>query len=101
VILASSGGISSCNPSTGAAVQLSTNPGVVVSALYKGDLIVAGDTLVGALVGTGDSIARLAAPVIDLPPTNRDSRGSLGTAVLLMTLAALTALAGVQMRRRA
>ena len=101
VILASSGGISACNPTTGAAVQLSTNPGVVASAIYKGDLIVVGDTRVGSLVGTGDSIARLAAPVADLPPTNRDANRNTNTTLLLITLAALTALAGVQMRRRA
>lgn len=98
VILASSGGISGCNPTTGAAVQLSTNPGVVASALYKGDLIVVGEIAVGALVGTSDSIARY---VLELPTTNRDTRGCVDAAVLLAALAALTALAGVQMRRSA
>ena len=101
VILASSGGISVCNPTTGAAVQLTSNPGVVASALYKGDLIVAGDTTVGALVGTGDAIARFAPPAAPLPPTDRDTQRNTNTSLLLITLAALTALAGTRHLRRA
>jgi hypothetical protein len=74
---------------------------VVASAIYRGELIVVGDTRVGFLAGAGDSIARLAAPVADLPPTNRDTRGGADAALLLITLTALTALAGIQLLRRA
>ena len=100
VILASTGGISVCNPTTGAAIQLSTNPGVVASAMYNGDLIVAGDTRVGNLVGTGDSIAR-GVDVTNLPATNGDTRHGTDSIILMITLAALTALAGTQLLRRA
>ena len=37
----------------------------------------------------------------DLPPTNRDANRNTNTTLLLIALAALTGLAGVQIRRRA
>ena len=96
-VASSSGLLQACNPNTGVAVAV---PGSTTSyrlANHRGDLIVTGDVNVGGLIGTGNFIARYTDL---LPPTNRDPRGGIQTAVLLATLAALTALAGTQILRR-
>ena len=65
-------------------------------AVHNGELIASGGTNVGSLGDTGSYVARY---VAELPATNNDARRSTDTALLLITLAALTALAGVQIRR--
>ena len=91
------GRLQACNPNTGVATAV---PGSTTSyrlANHRGDLLVTGSVNVGGLIGTGNFIARYTDL---LPPTNRDPRGGIETAVLLATLAALTALAGTQLLRR-
>jgi hypothetical protein len=99
-VASSSGLLQACNPNTGVAMAV---PGSTTSyrlANHRGDLIVTGDVNVGGLIDTGNYVARYTYTE-PLPPTSRDSRGATDTAVLFITLAALTALAGVQIRRRA
>jgi hypothetical protein len=96
----STAGIYSCNPETGAAQQISTNAHVVTMAAYRGELIVGGTSNVGGLIGNSDAIARFATPVAPLPPTDRDVNRNTNTTLLLITLTALTALAGTQLLRR-
>ena len=52
----------------------------------------------GGLGDAGNFVARYSA---DLPPTNRDADRSTNITLLLIALAALTGLAGVQIRRAA
>ena len=64
--------------------------------MHNGELIVTGGLGVGSIGDAGDYVARYAA---DLPPTNRDANRNTNTTLLLIALAALTGLAGVQIRR--
>ena len=97
-VASSSGGLQACNPNTGVATAVPGSTSSYRLANHRGDLLVTGSLSVGGLISTGDYIARY---VPELPTTNRDSRGGVDAAVLLAALAALTALAGVQMRRSA
>ena len=64
--------------------------------IHNGELIVTGGSSVGGLFEAGYFVARY---VAELPATNRDARRSTDTTLLLIALAALTAFAGVQIRR--
>jgi hypothetical protein len=99
-VASSSGLLQACNPNTGVAMAVPESTTSYRLANHRGDLIVTGDVNVGGLIDTGNYVARYTYTE-PLPPTSRDSRGATDTAVLLFTLAALTALAGVQIRRRA
>ena len=87
-----------CNPETGGATQVPAATNIANLGVYNGELIVAADTNTGGLGVAGNYIARYSS---DLPPTNRDSERTINTTLLLITLAALTGLAGVQIRRSA
>jgi hypothetical protein len=66
--------------------------------VHNGELIVTGGSVVGGLGDPSNYVARYSA---DLPPTNREVNRNTNTTLLLITLAALTGLAGVQIRRAA
>jgi len=95
-----SGNLQACNPNTGVAMAVPGSTTGYRLANHRGDLIVAGDVNVGGLIGTGNYIARYVA-ADPLPPTSRDANRNTNAALFLITLAALTALAGVQIHRRA
>jgi hypothetical protein len=98
VFVGGSAGLFACNPTTGGATQVLDAAYVVNLAVHNGELIVTAGTSLGGLFEAGDYVARYSA---DLPPTNRDASRNTNTMLLLITLAALTGLAGVQIRRRA
>ena len=93
----SSLGVYACNPQTDGATQVIDSGSVNALAMYDGALIAAGGIDMAGLP-TADFIARYSEP---LPATNNDSRRSTDAIVLLISLAALTALAGTQLLRRA
>jgi hypothetical protein len=98
VFVGSDSGLFACNPTTGGATQVLNSTAVVSLAVHNGELIVTAGVGIGGLGDAGYYVARYSA---DLPPTNRDASRNTDTTLLLITLAALTALAGVQIRRRA
>ncbi len=98
VFVGGSAGLLACNPTTGGATQVLDAASVVNLAVHNGELIVTAGTSLGGLFEAGDYVARYSA---DLPPTNRDADRNTNTMLLLITLAALTGLAGVKNRRRA
>jgi hypothetical protein len=97
VFVGGSAGLFACNPTTGGATQVFNPTSVVNLAVHNGELIVSAGMGIGGLGDAGYYVARYSA---DLPPTNRDANRGTNTTLLLITLAALTALAGVQLRRR-
>jgi hypothetical protein len=98
VFVGSDSGLFACNPTTGGATQVLNSMAVVSLAVHNGELIVTAGTGIGGLGDAGNYVARYSA---DLPPTNRDANRNTNTTLLLITLSALTALAGTQLRRRA
>jgi len=98
VFVGSDSGLFACNPTTGGATQVLDSGQVFRLGTHNGELIVAAGTGIGGLGDVGNYVARYSP---DLPPTNRDANRNTNTTLLLITLAALTALAGVQIRRRA
>ena len=96
VFVANSSGLFACDPTTDVAVQVADAGPLYALAVHNGELIASGGTNVGSLGDTGSYVARYA---VELPATNRDARRSTDTTLFLITLAALTALAGVQIRR--
>ncbi len=98
VFVGSANGLYACNPTTGGATQVLSSTAVVSLAVHNGELIVAAGLSTGGLGDAGNYVARYSA---DLPPTNRDANRNTNTTLLLIALAALTGLAGVQIRRRA
>jgi hypothetical protein len=98
VFVANSRGLFACDPTTDVAVQVAAAGPLYALAVHNGELIASGGTNVGSLGVTGSYVARY---VAELPATNSDGRRSTDTTLLLIALAALTALAGVQIRRRA
>jgi hypothetical protein len=97
VFVGGSAGLFACNPTTGGATQVLNPTSVVNLAVHNGELIVTAGLGIGGLGDAGYYVARYSA---DLPPTNRDANRGTNTTLLLITLAALTALAGTQLRRR-
>jgi hypothetical protein len=91
-------GLFACNPTTGATTQVLDSGQVFRLGVHNGELIVTGGSVVGGLGDPSNFVVRYAA---DLPTTNRNASRNTDTTLLLITLAALTALAGVQIRRRA
>jgi outer membrane protein assembly factor BamB len=98
VFVGSDSGLFACNPTTGGATQVLDSGQVLRLGIYNGELIVTGGSSIGGLFEAGYFVARYMA---ELPATNSDARRNTDTTLLLITLAALTALAGVQIRRRA
>jgi len=98
VFVGGSLGLFACNPTTGGATQVLDAGPVYSLAMHNGDLIATGGIGVGGLGDAGNYVARYSA---DLPPTNRDADRSTNITLLLIALAALTGLAGVQIRRAA
>jgi hypothetical protein len=98
VFVGGSAGLFACNPTTGGATQVFNPTSVVNLAVHNGELIVSAGMGIGGLGDAGYYVARYSA---DLPPTNRDANRNTNTTLLLIVLAALTALAGTQLRRRA
>jgi len=98
VFVGSDSGLFACNPTTGSTTQVLDSGQVLRLGVHNGELIVTGGSLVGGLGEPSNFVVRYAA---DLPPTNRDANRNTNATLLLITLAALTALAGVQIRRRA
>lgn len=98
VFVGSDSGLFACNPTTGGATQVLDSGQVLRLGAHNGELIVTGGSVVGGLFEAGYYVARYSA---DLPPTNREANRNTNTTLLLITLAALTGLAGVQIRRRA
>jgi hypothetical protein len=96
VFVGSDSGLFACNPTTGGATQVLDSGQVLRLAMHNGELIVTGGLGVGSIGDAGNYVARYSA---DLPPTNRDANRNTNTTLLLITLAALTGLAGVQIRR--
>ena len=96
VFVGSSLGLFACNPTTGGATQVLDAGPVYRLAMHNGELIVTGGLGVGSIGDAGNYVARYSA---DLPPTNRDADRNTNTTLLLIALAALTGLAGVQIRR--
>jgi hypothetical protein len=96
VFVGSSFGLFACNPTTGGATQVLDAGPVYRLAMHNGELIVTGGLGVGSIGDAGNYVARYSA---DLPPTNRDANRNTSTTLLLIALAALTALAGTQLRR--
>ena len=90
-------GVYACNPQTDSATQAVGSGSVNALAMYDGALIAAGGINMAGLP-TADFIARYSEP---LPSTNNDSRQTTDVIILLVTLTALTALAGTQLLRRA
>ena len=64
--------------------------------MTKARRLLTGGLGVGSIGDAGNYVARYSA---DLPPTNRDADRNTNTTLLLIALAALTGLAGVQIRR--
>ena len=98
VFVGSDSGLFACNPTTGGATQVLDAGPVYRLAMHNDDLIVTGALGVGSIGDVGNYVARYSS---DLPPTNRDANQGVNTTLLLITLSALTALAGTQLRRRA
>ena len=98
VFVGSDSGLFACDPTTGVATQVLDSGQVLRLGVHNGELIVTGGSVVGGLGNPSNFVVRYAA---DLPPTNRDASRNTNTTLLLITLAALTGLAGVQLRRRA
>ena len=98
VFVGGSAGLFACNPTTGGATQVFNPTSVVNLAVHNGELIVSAGMGIGGLGDAGYYVARYSS---DLPPTNRDANRNTNTTLLLITLSALTALAGTQLRRRA
>ncbi|NBO52926.1 MAG: hypothetical protein EBU83_05785, partial [bacterium] len=91
-----------CNPVTGQATTFDEGRTITSMARFGDDLIVSGSANLGGLGSVGDYIAIIRGiPFGELPSTNDDGRQSTDTVILLATLAALTALAGTQLLRRA
>jgi hypothetical protein len=91
-------GLFACNPTTGATTQVLDSGQVFRLGVHNGELIVTGGSVVGGLGDPSNFVVRYAA---DLPTTNRDANRNTNTTLLLIVLAALTALAGTQLLRRA
>ena len=98
VFVGSDSGLFACNPTTGGATQVLDSGQVLRLGIHNGELIVTSGSSIGGLGDAGNYVARYSA---DLPPTNRDADRNTNTTLLLIALAALTALAGTQLRRRA
>ena len=98
VFVGGDSGLFACNPTTGATTQVLDSGQVFRLGVHNGELIVTGGSVVGGLGNPSNFVVRYAA---DLPPTNRDANRNTNATLLLITLAALTGLAGVQIRRRA
>ncbi len=96
VFVGSDSGLFACDPTTGVATQVLDSGQVLRLGVHNGELIVTGGSVVGGLGNPSNFVVRYAA---DLPPTNRDASRNTNTTLLLITLAALTGLAGVQLRR--
>jgi hypothetical protein len=97
VFVGSDSGLFACNPTTGGATQVLDSGQVLRLGIHNGELIVTSGSSIGGLFEAGYFVARY---VAELPATNSDARRNTNTTLLLITLAALTALAGVQIRRR-
>ena len=100
VFVGSDSGLFACNPTTGGATQVLDSGQVLRLGIHNGELIVTSGSSIGGLGDAGNYVARYG-PTGDLPPTNRDANQGTNTTLLLITLAALTALAGTQLRRHA
>ena len=102
VITGNPDGLFACNPQTGGSLNFFTGSFVTAIAKFHDDLIVAGGTDLGDLGSVADYIAIVrGVNFTDLPSTNSDARHETDSIILLITLAALTALAGTQLLRRA
>ena len=100
VFVGSDSGLFACNPTTGGATQVLDSGQVLRLGIHNGELIVTSGSSIGGLGDAGNYVARYG-PTGDLPPTNRDANQGANATLLLITLAALTALAGTQLRRHA
>jgi hypothetical protein len=98
VFVGSDSGLFACNPTTGGATQVLDSGQVLRLGIHNGELIVTSGSSIGGLFEAGYFVARY---VAELPATNSDARRNTNTTLLLITLSALTALAGTQLRRRA
>ncbi|NBX32769.1 MAG: hypothetical protein EBR07_08560, partial [Planctomycetes bacterium] len=98
VITGNPDGLFACNPQTGGSLNFFTGSFVTAIAKFHDDLIVAGGTDLGDLGSVADFIAIVrGVDFTDLPSTNSDARrGETDSMILLITLAALTALAGTR-----
>ena len=96
VFVGSDSGLFACDPTTGVATQVLDAGQVFRLGVHNGELIVTGGSVVGGLGDPSNFVVRY---VADLPATNRDADRNTNTTLLLIALAALTGLAGVQIRR--
>jgi len=103
VLAGNANGLVACNPQSGGSTNFYTGKSISAIVRFHDDVIVAGGVTLGDLGSVADYIAIVrGVDFTDLPSTNSDARrGETDSMILLITLAALTALAGTQLLRRA